>query len=141
MGAADDVYRDSHRRQQALQHRQLCGANRSVRPSERPKPGRSIATSRARSADTSFGPTRPGRVTGQCLASARVTGPDEWVVAVLGPAGLGGPGRPPTHPASVLLHWSEQGTFVVLGVVGSSEVNQRLVIVLADHLRLVPPTT
>jgi hypothetical protein len=45
------------------------------------------------------------------------------------------------EPATVLLRWSEQGIFVVLSVVGSSEVNQRLVIVLADHLRLVPPTT
>jgi hypothetical protein len=43
------------------------------------------------------------------------------------------------EPASVLLHWSEQGTFVILGVLGSSQVNQRLVVALANHLRLVPP--
>jgi len=40
---------------------------------------------------------------------------------------------------SVLLRWSEQGAFVVLVVLGASQVNQRLIIVLADHLRLVPP--
>lgn len=40
---------------------------------------------------------------------------------------------------SVLLRWSEQGVFVVLAVLGSSQVNQRLIIVLADHLRLIPP--
>jgi hypothetical protein len=43
------------------------------------------------------------------------------------------------EPTSVLLRWSQQGTFVVLSVVGSSEVNQRLVVALADHLRLIPP--
>jgi hypothetical protein len=43
------------------------------------------------------------------------------------------------RPASVLLRWSQQGTFVLVGVLGSSEVNQRLVVTLADHLRLVPP--
>jgi hypothetical protein len=52
---------------------------------------------------------------------------------------------------SVLLRWSQQGTVVVVGVLdwsdasrwsdasGWSDVNQRLVVVLADHLRLVPP--
>ncbi len=43
------------------------------------------------------------------------------------------------RPASVLLRWSQQGTFVLLSVLGSSEVNQRLVVALADHLRFVPP--
>jgi Transposase IS116/IS110/IS902 family len=43
------------------------------------------------------------------------------------------------EPAAVLLRWSQQGTFVLLNVLGSSQVNQRLIIVLADHLRLVPP--
>ncbi len=45
----------------------------------------------------------------------------------------------PQEPDSVLLRWSQQGTFVVLSVLGSSEVNQRLVVALADHLRLIPP--
>jgi len=40
---------------------------------------------------------------------------------------------------SVLLCWSEQATFVMAGVLGFSEVNQRLVVVLADHVRLVRP--
>jgi hypothetical protein len=43
------------------------------------------------------------------------------------------------EPASVLLRWSQQGTFVLLSVLGSSDVNQRLVVTLADHLRLVTP--
>jgi hypothetical protein len=36
----------------------------------------------------------------------------------------------------VLPRRSQQGTLVVLG---SSQVNQRLVVALADHLRLIPP--
>jgi hypothetical protein len=40
---------------------------------------------------------------------------------------------------SVLLRWSQQGTFVVVALRGASQLNQRLVVVLADHLRLVPP--
>ena len=44
------------------------------------------------------------------------------------------------EPVSVLLHWSEHGTFVILGVLGSSEVNQRLIVALANHLRLIAPT-
>jgi hypothetical protein len=43
------------------------------------------------------------------------------------------------EPASVLLRWSQQGIWVLLSVLGSSEVNQRLVVTLAEHLRLVPP--
>ncbi len=50
----------------------------------------------------------------------------------------------PEDPPSVLggsvrLGWSEQGTLVVVTVLGSGEVNQRLAVVLADHLRLVRP--
>jgi hypothetical protein len=43
------------------------------------------------------------------------------------------------EPDSVLLRWSHQGTFVLLSLLGATEVNQRLVVALADHLRLVPP--
>ena len=39
----------------------------------------------------------------------------------------------------VLLRWSQQGTLVTISVNGHSEVNQRLVVALADHLHLVPP--
>jgi hypothetical protein len=42
---------------------------------------------------------------------------------------------------SVLLRWSRQGTLVVVRLGGWSDVNQRLVVALADHLRLVGPTT
>jgi hypothetical protein len=59
-------------------------------------------------------------------------------------------GRPPllgTCPAgfqgwateSLLLRWSRQGTYVTLGLRGSSEANRRLLVRLAESLRLVPP--
>jgi hypothetical protein len=40
---------------------------------------------------------------------------------------------------SVLLRWSEGGTFLTLALRGPSEHNQRLVVALADRLRLVRP--
>jgi hypothetical protein len=39
----------------------------------------------------------------------------------------------------VLLRWSQQGTLVTVSVHGHSEVNQRLVVALADRLHLVAP--
>jgi hypothetical protein len=59
-------------------------------------------------------------------------------------------GRPPvlgTCPAgfqgwateSLLLRWSRQGTYVTLGLRGASEANRRLLVRLAESLRLVPP--
>jgi hypothetical protein len=59
-------------------------------------------------------------------------------------------GRPPllgTCPAgfqgwateSLLLRWSRQGTYVTLGLRGSSDANRRLLVRLAGSLRLVPP--
>jgi hypothetical protein len=39
----------------------------------------------------------------------------------------------------VLLRWSQRGTLMTVGVHGHSEVNQRLVVALADRLHLVPP--
>jgi hypothetical protein len=39
----------------------------------------------------------------------------------------------------VLLRWSHQGTLVTVSVHGHSEVNQRLVVALADRLHLVAP--
>jgi hypothetical protein len=41
----------------------------------------------------------------------------------------------------VLVRWSHQGTLVTVSVCGHSEVNQRLVLELADHVHLVPPRT
>src|SRR6266545_2599224 len=38
---------------------------------------------------------------------------------------------------SVLVRWSERGTFVVVTTPGAGEVNQRLVMALADHVHLV----
>ncbi len=40
---------------------------------------------------------------------------------------------------SVLVRWSERGTFVVVTTPGAGEVNQRLVMALADHVHLVVP--
>ena len=39
----------------------------------------------------------------------------------------------------VLLRWSQQNTMVTVSVHGHSEVNQRLVVALADQLHLVAP--
>jgi hypothetical protein len=39
----------------------------------------------------------------------------------------------------VLLRWSRQNTMVTISVRGHSQVNQRLVVALADQLHLVPP--
>jgi hypothetical protein len=41
---------------------------------------------------------------------------------------------------SVRLRWSQHDTVVVVSVPGPSQANQRLVVTLADHLRLVKPT-
>jgi hypothetical protein len=40
---------------------------------------------------------------------------------------------------SLLLRWSRQGTYVSLGLRGASEANRRLLVRLAESLRLVPP--
>jgi hypothetical protein len=40
---------------------------------------------------------------------------------------------------AVLVRWSQQGTSVVVSALGASEVNQRLVVALAEHLRLIRP--
>jgi hypothetical protein len=50
----------------------------------------------------------------------------------------------PSEPASVLggsvlVRWSERGTFVVVTTPGAGEANQRLVMALADHVHLVEP--
>jgi hypothetical protein len=42
---------------------------------------------------------------------------------------------------SVLVRWSQQGTLVTVSVRGHSEVNQRLVLEVADYVHLVPPRT
>jgi hypothetical protein len=40
---------------------------------------------------------------------------------------------------SLLLRWSRQGTYVTLGLRGASQANRRLLVRLAESLRLVPP--
>jgi hypothetical protein len=39
----------------------------------------------------------------------------------------------------VLVRWSERGTVVVVTTPGADAVNQRLIVTLADHVRLVGP--
>jgi len=40
---------------------------------------------------------------------------------------------------SLLLRWSQRGALVVVSMLGHSEANQRLLLALADHLRIIPP--
>ena len=40
---------------------------------------------------------------------------------------------------SILLRWSDRGTFVTVALRGPGEGNQRLALALAGRLRLVPP--
>jgi hypothetical protein len=40
---------------------------------------------------------------------------------------------------SVLLHWRQRDTLVVVSVVGHSDVNRRLVVALANHLLFASP--
>jgi hypothetical protein len=42
---------------------------------------------------------------------------------------------------SLRLRWSQQDTLTVVSVLGPSDANQRLVVTVADHLRLVRPTS
>jgi hypothetical protein len=39
----------------------------------------------------------------------------------------------------VLVRWSEVGTVAQVSTLGAGGVNQRLVVTLADHVRLVTP--
>jgi hypothetical protein len=38
------------------------------------------------------------------------------------------------------VRWRERGTILVVGLSGTSSLHQRLVVTLANHLRLVPPS-
>lgn len=50
------------------------------------------------------------------------------------------PPGPPPHGDSVLLRWQEASTTLVVSVSGNSGLHQRLVVALAEHLELVPPS-
>jgi hypothetical protein len=39
-----------------------------------------------------------------------------------------------------MLRWSQRGMLVLVGVLGHSQLTQRLAVALANHLRLVPPS-
>ncbi|HZD75265.1 MAG TPA: hypothetical protein VE776_15470 [Actinomycetota bacterium] len=49
------------------------------------------------------------------------------------------PPRSGLHGDSILLRWEEEATILVVSVSGDSELHQRLVVTLANHLELVPP--
>lgn len=66
------------------------------------------------------------------LAPARVRGSDGRLYQCPPGSGL--------HGDSILLRWEERGTILVVSVSGNSGLHQRLVVTLADHLELVPPT-
>jgi hypothetical protein len=38
-----------------------------------------------------------------------------------------------------MLRWSQRGMLVLVGVLGHSQLTQRLAVALANHLHLVPP--
>jgi hypothetical protein len=50
-------------------------------------------------------------------------------------------GQQSSWGGTMLLRWSQRGILVEVGVYGWSEVNQRLVVAVAEHLRLVEPST
>jgi hypothetical protein len=80
---------------------------------------------------------QPGRRSLRCPAERRIGTPTvHRVRAVLAAC----PEDPPSVlGGSVLLRWSELGTFVQVSTPGAGGVNQRLVATLADHVRLVTP--
>jgi hypothetical protein len=84
-------------------------------------------------------PTRDGtsRPDLECRAERRIATPSvHRIQAVLAAC----PEDPPSVLGGrVLVRWSERGTFVVVTTPGSGEVNQRLVMALADHAHLVGP--
>jgi hypothetical protein len=66
------------------------------------------------------------------IARARVRGRDGRLYHCPPGSGL--------HGDSILLRWEERGTILVVSVSGNSGLHQRLVVTLADHLELVPPS-
>jgi hypothetical protein len=82
-------------------------------------------------------PTR-GSVDLQCPGERRIATPTVQQTRALltacqdeAPSVLGG---------SLRLRWSQHDTVVVVSTPGPSQANQRLVVAVADHLRLVSPT-
>jgi hypothetical protein len=57
------------------------------------------------------------------------------------PATCAEEGQQSSWGGTMLLRRSQQGTLVEVGVSGWSEVNQQLVVAVAEHLRLVEPST
>jgi hypothetical protein len=91
--------------------------------------------------DIVAGPTRSaGRLMPPCPDEHRVAGLTvHQTRAVL--ATCPEEGQQSSWGGTMLLRWSQRGTLVEVGVYGWSEVNQRLVVAVAEHLRLVEPST
>ena len=49
------------------------------------------------------------------------------------------PARCRSHGGGLLLRWRERGTVMVVSVTGNLAAHQRLLLVLAGHLTLLPP--
>ena len=49
------------------------------------------------------------------------------------------PGQASSYGGTVVLRWAQRGTLAAVSLIGWSEVNQRLAVTLAGHVRLVPP--
>lgn len=92
--------------------------------------------------DIVAGPTggAADRLARQCLDERRVATPTmHQTRAVL--ATCAEEGQRSSWGGTVLLRWSQRGTLMVVAVYGWNEVNRRLVVEVANHLRLVGPST
>jgi hypothetical protein len=92
--------------------------------------------------DIDAGPTHgaAGRLPLRCRNARRIATPTvHQTRAVL--ATCPEAGQQSSWGGTMLLRWSQQGTLVVVTVYGWSDVNQRLVVAVANQLRLVRPST
>jgi hypothetical protein len=81
---------------------------------------------------------RPAGFTAACPDERRIAAPTvHGTRAVL--AACPEPGQASSYGGTVVLRWVQRGTRAAVILVGWSEVNQRLVVTLAGHVRLVPP--
>lgn len=91
--------------------------------------------------DIDAGPTRSaaGRLPLQCPHERRIATPtvhQTRAALVTCPE----EGQQSSWGGTMLLRWSQQGTLMAITVYGWSDVNQRLVVAVANHLRLVRPS-
>jgi hypothetical protein len=93
------------------------------------------STNRSRTAPA---PRPAGGLAAPCPDERRIAAPTvQGTRAVL--AACPEPGQASSYGGTVVLRWEARGTLAAVILMGWSEVNQRLVVTLAQHLRLVPP--